>query len=188
MQQQTGSKSTIDYVHQSPVTEPTAEVVDKRDRVPLVPRGQKFAGPLMMMANEQGGQQQRVPIYRSFFKSFKGPHGRHHQQQANQVAVNGYPTGPRGNVVAIARRRRDRVHNHHLPLVSSLRQQQEASSSQPKQVPIEAQAAAPFASSPLGSPSRYQQGPHSAPGNAGAAMASYLQLLNSRYNLRLAHV
>lgn len=154
-------------------------------------RGLKFAnhqqqaeGESMVAPGAQLISQQRVPIYRSIFKSFKSV--------ANQAAT-GAARGQReilgerrGNVVAIARRRRDR---HPSPALvnaagsnpqNSNQQQQGADVNSIGAINQQQHQQAAGSQRNLVTPVQAQQTSH--------AVASYLQLLNSRYNLRLPRV
>ena len=149
---------------------------NKQDEAPL---------PVGMPATHQ--QQQRLPIYRSLFKSFKNNNNPQQQQQQQQMPVQlgqqqqqqQQPLVARMQlqqhqaqpVRVVARRRRDRAN------VQATRGQQAALQQQQQQQ-----------HSPLMSGDQLLGAKSLAGRNAAGSMASYLSLLNSRYNLRLARV
>lgn len=175
----------IDFVpQQRQQQQPSNEQVEL---MPPVNRLQPQVVVPQPQAEQQQAQAQRVPIYRSVFKSLKGQQNgpQHHFRQ--QLDRNGNPR----NVVAIARRRRDR---NQQPQVMA-NEQSHRTMRQPRpsfqfgekhdqvgqlvdlQQPPMAMAAQPQ--------QQVQMHNHT---RASSSVANYLQLLNSRYNFRLPRV
>lgn len=211
------SNNNLVQLNELPVTAPHEQQLQPQQRPPLEMnlheerrRGHKFIRQQMGDSEQEVGgqqqQQQRLPIYRSFFKSFKGGQARGSAGRPGREAA-----GERRHVVAIARRRRDRhqvlpLMGVGLPIAQQRVSAMEAPAHKMDARPLEQRADGPPAfhqavqvAQTQANNQQHQQG---APAgltpmqvrsqqqhqHAGAAVASYLQLLNSRYNLRLPRI
>lgn len=155
-------------------------------------------------ADQDGAVAGRVPIYRSLFKTLKGGQGRLH-------AATG-ATNQNGNRYSISRRRRERNQQSanqqiqssttstivgggsEIPRINQQQQQQQIWTSVAPSImssPSAISTAPETSSSPAATPqvnSTHQQNVPPSLHRTHHGVASYLQLLNSRYNLRLNRV
>lgn len=143
---------------------------------------------------------EKMPIYRSLFKSFKSGNsgassivGPLHKQNDVSRAIGATGRYQR-NLVAVARRRRDRVQQHQQQvqaLINAPPAEQRVLQTAPIQSEIIAGGPAPAARqvTPIGaSPAQRSSTAPSGVAASSNAVGTYLQLLNHRYNLRFPRV
>ena len=161
-----------------PGANPMRAQVERLGRSPSVGEPSQLAGSTASSSSKAHGEPaatDRVPIYRSLFKSLKGN---------SKGGANG-PTHLRYSVAGANRRRRDRLAMGGGQAAEDGARGQHPSSAAPSTQGYGDGTSSSGSSVALGQQSSANQ---TGPAQRAHGVASYLQLLNSRYNLRMARV